>query len=338
MDKIRFGIIGLGNIGKRHLAVLDANPDTNVIAICDIDKAKCERLSELYGGIDSTTDYNDLLARQDIDIICICTPHYSHKEISIAVSNAGKNALVEKPMALSAEDCDEMIEAAKLNGKKLFVVKQNRYNVPVKLLKEALEQNRLGKIHMVNCQVLWNRNVEYYSESDWRGSKEMEKGALFTQVSHFVDLLVWCFGEVVDAKTTLQNKVHDIEFEDCGSSVVTFDNGAIGNLIWTNVVYRKNYEGSITVMGEKGTIKIGGKYLNKIEYWDVEDYPLPDNIDFVDKPNEYGKYQGTSSNHDKVIEKVIEELRSGKHLVVDGQEGKKTIVAIEKIYGTSYLS
>ncbi|MBT6745972.1 MAG: Gfo/Idh/MocA family oxidoreductase [Flavobacteriales bacterium] len=332
MENIKFGIIGLGNIGKRHLAVLDANKNVEVVQICDIDVEKCKAQAALYNYINYTVDYNELLSNSEIDMVCICTPHATHKPIAIDSSNAGKNVLVEKPMALSSVDCDLMIKAAKENGKRLFVVKQNRYNMPVMLVKEALESGKLGEIHMVNCSVLWNRNIEYYSESDWRGSKLKEGGALYTQASHFIDLLVWCFGEIVEAKTTLQNKIHDIDFEDCGSTVVSFANGAIGNIIWTNVVYSKNYEGSITLIGENGTIKIGGKYLNTIEYWDVKGYELRTDIVFEDKPNLYGKYQGTSSNHDKVMEKIVEEFSSGKNLVVDGEEGKKTVRAIEKIY------
>ena len=163
----------------------------------------------------------------------------------------------------------------------------------------------------------------------------MEGGALYTQASHFIDLLVWWFGDVIKAKTFLETKNHHIEIEDCGTSVLEFESGVMGTINWTTCVYNKNYEGSITIIGEYGTIKIGGQYLNKIEYWDVRAYPLPDGIEFSDKPNAYGKYQGTSSNHDKVIADVIRNLTNQKHSIVFGDEGIRTIKAIELMYNSA---
>jgi predicted dehydrogenase len=160
----------------------------------------------------------------------------------------------------------------------------------------------------------------------------LEGGALHTQVSHFIDLMIWWFGSIIDAQTSLDTKNHDIEIEDCGQTIVRFESGAMGSIIWTTCVYNKNYEGSITIIGEKGTIKIGGQYLNKIEFWDVMSYPLPEDVEFTDKPNAYGKYQGTSSNHDKVVHDVVAELLNERHNVVEGDEGMKTIEAIELIY------
>jgi predicted dehydrogenase len=225
-----------------------------------------------------------------------------------------------------------MNNAAIASGKKLWVVKQNRFNVPIRLAKEVIDSNRLGKIFIVKCDVLWNRYQGYYDDSPWRGVKECEGGSLYTQASHFIDLLVWWFGDIVSAQTNIETQNHQIETEDTGLSVVKFSNNALGSIIWTTCVYNKNYEGSITIIGEKGTIKIGGQYLNKIEYWDVEGYPLPEGIDFSDKPNAYGKYQGTSSNHDKVINAIISQLKGRTHETVDGFEGIRSIKAIELMY------
>jgi predicted dehydrogenase len=185
---------------------------------------------------------------------------------------------------------------------------------------------------MVKADVLWNRRQEYYSGSSWRGRRLLEGGALFTQVSHFIDLLIWWCGDVVEAHTLTTTANHRIEIEDNGAAALRFTSGTLGALSWTTCVYKKNYEGSITVIGEKGTIKIGGEYLNKIDFWDVEDYPMPQEIDFVDTPNEYGTYQGTSSNHDKVIRDVAARLLRERHHVVEGDEGIRAIQAIEKIY------
>lgn len=332
MTKIEFAVVGCGSIGKRHIAVLDAEPNAEVVAICDVDEVKCKQLSTLYNGIPYYISYEEMLNAIKCDVVNVVTPHQMHADMSILALEKGFNVLVEKPMALTSEDCDRMNATAVRTGNKLWVVKQNRFNVPIRLAKEAIEHNRLGKIFMVKCDVLWNRYQGYYDESPWRGVKANEGGALYTQASHFIDLLVWWFGDIVSAQTNIETQNHKIETEDTGLSVVKFSNKALGSIIWTTCVYNKNYEGSITIVGEKGTIKIGGQYLNKIEYWDVEGYPLPEGIDFSDKPNAYGKYQGTSSNHDKVISAIISQLKGLAHETVDGFEGIRSIKAIELMY------
>ncbi len=332
MDKIKFAIVGCGSIGSRHIAVVDAAERAEIVAICDVEEQKGRQISELYNGIPFYSDYETMLRDSDAQIVSICTPHGLHAEMAILAAKYKKNILVEKPMALNVEDCNRMIQAAQENGVKLMVVKQNRYNVPIALTKQVLDSGFIGRIFMVQCNVLWNRHQGYYSDSNWRGSSELEGGALHTQASHFIDLLIWWFGDVIDAKTIMETKNHEIEIEDCGTSILKFASGPIGSISWTTCVYNKNYEGSITIIGENGTIKIGGQYLNKIEFWDVKSYPLPENIEFTDKPNAYGKYQGTSSNHDKVVQDVIAELLNERHNVVEGDEGMRTISAIEKIY------
>lgn len=335
MSKIKFAIVGCGSIGKRHVAVLDADEEAEIVAICDTDIAKAKELSELYGGIKYFDSYSKMLSEVKADIINVVTPHHLHADMTVAALNKGFNVLVEKPMALTSADCTRMNDAANKNNKKLWVVKQNRYNVPIKLAKQALTEDKLGKIFMVKCDILWNRYQGYYDESPWRGKKNLEGGALYTQASHFIDLLVWWFGDLVESQCKMETQNHHIQTEDSGIAVLKFSNGTLGNLIWTTCVYNKNYEGSITIIGEKGTIKIGGQYLNKIEYWDVENYPLPEGIEFSDKPNAYGKYQGTSSNHDKVIRSIISQLKGRSFDTVDGYEGIKSIHAIEMMYGSA---
>ena len=331
MEIKRFGIIGCGHIGKRHAAVLDQYEYANLKSVCDIRVGEAQTQADLYGKMSVHKAYEELL-KEDIDVVTICTPHHLHKPMTLAALKAGKHVVVEKPMTLSAKDAAEMSQAAKDAGLKLFVVKQNRYNVPIELADEAIKNNRLGKIYKVHCNVLWNRHQAYYNQSDWRGSLETEKGALFTQASHFIDILVWWFGKVTEAKTVMATQAHDIEIEDCGQSSVMFESGVIGSISWTTNVYNKNYEGSITIIGENGTIKIGGGYLNKVEYWDVKSHPIPDNVSFVDKPNDYGKYQGSSSNHHRVMEEVVKELSGEKSNIVEGYEGELSIAAIETIY------
>ena len=219
----------------------------------------------------------------------------------------------------------------KKTTQKLFVVKQNRFNKPIAITKNAIEQKKLGKIFMVQCNVFWNRVDEYYTQSDWRGKKDLEGGALQTQVSHFVDLLLWLFGEITEAKTFADTLKHSIEIEDCGVAAVKFTSGVLGSINWTTCVYNKNYEGSITIIGEKGTIKVGGTYLNKIEFWDVKGYPLPE-VDFDDQQNLYNRYSGSSSNHDQLINALVKQLMENRDGIVEGEEGIKTVKAIDVIY------
>jgi UDP-N-acetyl-2-amino-2-deoxyglucuronate dehydrogenase len=333
MSKIKVEIIGCGNIGKRHIAVFDQNPNTDIIGICDTKNDVATEQASIYANsFPIHNNFNELIENSKADLISICTPHHLHKQMTIEALNSGKNVLVEKPMALTVLDSKAMIESAKTNKKRLYVMKQNRFNVPITITKEALDQNKLGKIYMVQCNVYWNRNPEYYSNSDWRGQKAKEGGALFTQASHFIDLLIWWFGDVVDAKAMIDTKMQNVEVEDCGNAIMDFKSGVQGSIMWTTSVYNKNYEGSITIVGEKGTIKIGGKYLNKIDFWDVKDNPLRDDIDFTDLPNNYGKYQGTSSNHHKVVTEIVRDLNGEKSNIVEGEEGLKSIEAMEMIY------
>jgi UDP-N-acetyl-2-amino-2-deoxyglucuronate dehydrogenase len=334
--KVKFAIVGCGSIGKRHIAVLDAEPDAEIVAICDIDGKKCIEQSSLYQNIPYYTSYDTMLSEIKADVINVVTPHALHAEMSIKALERKFNVLVEKPMALTMADCHRMNDAAKASGMKLWVVKQNRYNVPVKLAKDAIDKGMLGKLFMVKCDILWNRYQGYYDESPWRGKKKEEGGALFTQASHFIDLLVWWCGDVKEVKAYMETQNHNIETEDSGNAIIKFTTGTLGSINWTTCVYNKNYEGSITIVGEFGTIKIGGQYLNKIEFWDVRGYPLQEGIEFTDKPNAYGKYQGTSSNHDKVIRTIIETLHN-KNLGIDaveGFEGMRSIDAIEKMYNS----
>ncbi|MGA2297060.1 MAG: Gfo/Idh/MocA family oxidoreductase, partial [FCB group bacterium] len=233
VNKIKFAIVGCGNIGTRHLAVVDAEPRAEIASICDIEIEKCKSLSKLYNDIPFYKDYSEMLKNTDADIINICTPHGLHAEMTVQAAEAGKNILVEKPMALTTDDANKMIEAAKTHNVKLMVVKQNRYNVPIALAKDVIESGKLGRIFMVQCNVIWNRREDYYNSSNWRGKKLLEGGSLYTHVSHFIDLMIWWFGDIVNAKTWLDTKNHNIEVEDCGTALLRFANGVMGTLLWT---------------------------------------------------------------------------------------------------------
>jgi predicted dehydrogenase len=330
--KLNFGLVGLGNIGSRHFQVLNSLPEANIVAVCDSNK-KLLNSFDLKNGY-KETDYLQFLTHPEMELVSICTPHHLHAEMAIAALKAGKHVLVEKPMCLHLKEAQQMIAASKKYQRLLMVVKQNRYNPPVMAVQKLLEKNKLGKILDIQCNVWWNRRNDYYKKSDWRGKKASECGALYTQASHFIDLLVWWFGEIKQAKTVLKTLTHDIETEDLGHSIVQFANGATGNINWTTTIYEKNYEGSVTIIGEKGTVKIGGAYLNELEYWNVKGIPAPVFENAVTKPNIYkSNYQGSSSNHDILLQAVIDLVVHGKkNKIVEGEEALLTVKSIIKMY------
>jgi predicted dehydrogenase len=328
---VKFAVVGIGNIGSRHLAVIEADPRARLVDICDVRQEICSKYSGLYG-VPGYTDYSEMLRNTSADVVNICTPHGLHAPMAIEAAGAHRHILVEKPMALTLEETLRMDEAARENGIRLMVVWQNRHNVPIKLAKKALEDRALGQVYQVHCSVLWNRPQSYYDRSDWLGRKDLEGGPLYTQCSHFIDLLIYMFGDIQRVNSIGETKCHNIEVEDCGVALMKFKSGVMGTLTYTNCVYNKNYEGSITIVGEKGTIRIGGSYLNTIDFWDIQSYPLPHDIDFNDKPNHYNKYKGTSSNHDKVISDVVADFLDGKKRVAGWEDGHKVVEAIRMIY------
>ena len=335
MKTIKFALIGCGRIAQRHAEQIHRLGELS--AVCDIQESAALTLSEKYN-CRPYFDIDTLLKNEpDVDVVSVCTPNYLHAEQSIKSLKAGKHVLCEKPMALSVRDCENMIYTAEQTNRRLFIVKQNRYNPPVVELKKVIEENRLGKIFYVQLNCFWNRNEDYYLQSDWKGRLDKDGGTLYTQFSHFIDLLVWLFGDFKNVKVLLQNYLHpNIEFEDTGAVLIEFFNGAIGTINYTVNSYQKNMEGSITVFGSKGTVKIGGQYLNALEYQNIEDYSFQ-NVTPVNKANDYGFYQGSMSNHDKVYENVVNVLNGKDTIATNAIEGLKVVRIIEDIYSQSKL-
>jgi predicted dehydrogenase len=245
---------------------------------------------------------------------------------------AGIHVLCEKPMAINVHDCGEMIKSAEKNNKRLFIVKQNRFNPPVVAVKKAIDDGIFGKIYSVQLSCFWNRNPDYYLNS-WKGTKSLDGGTLFTQFSHFVDLLYWMIGDVKSAKAFVANFGHKgiIEFEDTGVIAVEFFSGTIGTINYTVNSHGKNMEGSLTIFGENGTVKIGGQYLNELEYQNIEGFEFKD-IPLGNKANNYGQYQGSMSNHDKIYINLVDVLVNGGSISTNSYEGLKTVEIIDKIY------
>lgn len=229
-----------------------------------------------------------------------------------------------------------MIRAAEKADRRLFVVKQNRYNPPVAALHQLVVEGRLGKLHNLQLNCFWNRSADYYTSSDWKGKKALDGGILFTQFSHFIDLVYWIAGDVKWAKALTANYLHTglIEFEDTGVALLQFENGMMGSINYTINSYGRNMEGSLTVFGEKGTVKIGGTYLNELEYQQIADCRI-DNLPAGNAANNYGTYQGSMSNHDKVYENVISAIAGGAAMTTTAYEAAKTVEIIEKIYSSA---
>jgi predicted dehydrogenase len=333
MKKLRFGIIGCGRIAQRHAAHIKNRGI--LVAVCDVVREKADELAKQYG---ATAYYNidDVLKNEaGLDVVSVCTPNGLHAEHSIKVLQAGFHVLCEKPMALRVEDCKMMISAADKADKRLFIIKQNRYNPPVAAVKKALEEGRLGKIYSLQLNCFWNRNADYY-ENSWKGTLKLDGGTLFTQFSHFIDLLYWMVGDITVVRSIMHNYAHQgaIEFEDTGAVLLQFANGAIGTINYTVNSYAKNMEGSLTIFGEKGTVKIGGQYLNELEYQNIQDYKI-ENLPVGNIANQYGTYQGSMSNHDKVYDNLIDVLQHNGTITTSAWEGLKTVSIIEKIYSTA---
>lgn len=330
MSKLNFGIVGCGRIAQRHAEQI--NNVGKLIATCDIMSEKAEQLAEKYNAKYYSSLKDLLNNHSEIDVISICSPNGLHAEHTIEALKAGFHVLCEKPMALSVLDCGHMISTAERANRRLFIVKQNRFNPPVVAVKNLIEEGKLGKIYSVQLSCFWNRNTEYYSNS-WKGTKKFDGGTLYTQFSHFIDLLYWLIGDVKEVSAFTSNYHHQdiIEFEDTGVVSLKFYNDTIGTINYTVNSFDKNMEGSLTIFGEKGTVKIGGQYLNELEYQEIDHYKI-ENLPLGNPPNNYGKYFGSMSNHNLVYENVAEVLTKGGVIATNGFEGLKTVEIIDKIY------
>jgi UDP-N-acetyl-2-amino-2-deoxyglucuronate dehydrogenase len=327
MSKIRFAVVGLGNIGTRHVQHIMQNEQAELVAVCDNDTSKSNSQTAPF-----YSDLSTLLQEQNIDVLNVCTPNYLHSAHTIQALNAGVHVVCEKPMAISTTECEAMNTAAAKSGKHIFVVKQNRYNPPVQEVKKLLEQGALGKIVMVQVNCFWNRNEHYYAQSDWRGKKKLDGGCLFTQFSHFVDILFYLFGHCAPIYSVMKNELHAYtEVEDSGVCVLQTNSGALVNFNFSTNAYQKNMEGAISILGEYGTVKIGGQYLNTIEYQHIKNIALPE-INITAKSNNYGLYQGSMSNHDKVIKNVVDTLNGLDTVMTNAQEGTSVVTMIEGMY------
>lgn len=328
---IRFGVIGCGRIAKRHLDLLGSGQiaGAHLVAICDNNPERLDAARQQHN-VAAYVDYDAMLADPEVEVVTVLTPSGMHAEHAIAAAGAGKHVVVEKPMALRLEDADAMVAACDRAGVKLFVVKQNRLNVPVVKAREALDSGRFGKLVLGTVRVRWRRDQSYYDQDSWRGTWAQDGGVLANQASHHVDLLEWFMGDVLSVHARSSRALVDIEAEDTAIATLQFANGALGVVEATNAARPRDLEGSLSILGECGTVVIGGFAVNKMLTWDFAE-PRPGDEDVLEKfsvnpPNVYGY------GHQAYYEHVVDSLKNDTAALVDGLEGRRSLELITALY------
>src|SRR5450631_2012849 len=328
---IRFGLLGCGRIARRHSELLGGGhiDGAGLVAVCDPVRARADAIASKFG-VPAHYDIDDFLARKDIDAVAVLTPSGMHPQHVIACAKAGKHIVVEKPMALRLQDADAMMRACDEAGVKLFVVKQNRFNVPVVKAREALEAGRFGRLVLGTVRVRWCRDQSYYDQDKWRGTWAYDGGVLSNQASHHVDMLEWFFGDVVSVHARAVTALVNIEAEDTAVATLKFRNGALGIIEATTAIRPKDLEGSLSILGEKGAVEIAGFAVNKIRHWQFSE-ELASDKDVMEKfsvnpPNVYG------FGHQAYYEHVVKCLNDQSSALVDGLQGRKSLELISALY------
>lgn len=327
-NKIGFGVLGLGHIGQKHCLHIIENPSANLVQTADINK------ESNFNNVANVHTLETLLQNPDIDVINVCTPNGLHAEHAILALKAQKHVVIEKPIALSSHECNLIEQASLENEKLVFCVMQNRFSPPSLWIKSVVDQNLLGEIFSIQINCFWNRDDRYYTPNHWHGNLKLDGGPLFTQFSHFIDLLYWLFGDIQINHANFQNfnHQHSTQFEDSG--VVSFhlkNRNTLGSINYSTSVFDKNFESSISIIGQNGSVKLGGQYMNEISYCHIKDYTLPE-IASSNPPNHYGNYIGSAANHPYVIQNVINTLQQSETPHTQFSEGAAVVQIIENIY------
>ncbi len=343
-EKIKFAVVGCGHIGKRHASMISSNAKFDLVALCDV-RPRAVLSLEDFTGVKFFNSLEALIdSGIDIDAVAIASPNGCHQEQALKVLENNWHVVVEKPMALTKAGCEQIIFKSLQKHKQVFCVMQNRYSPPSIWLKEVLEQGILGKIFMVQINCYWNRDDRYYKPevitgktTTWHGSKDLDGGTLFTQFSHFIDLMYWFFGDINNIQVRLNDFNHQdsTDFEDSGFVSFDFVEGGMGCLNYSTSVWDKNLESSITIIAEKGSVKVGGQYMNEVEYCHIDGYNLP-TLAASNPPNDYGPYKGSAANHHYVYENIANVLAGNESITTNALEGMKVVDIIERIYKNKY--
>lgn len=326
---LKIGLIGCGRISKNHFEAIAQQEDAQVVACCDIIEERAKEAAGKYNIPIWTTNYEEMLSDPQIDLISICTPSGLHPVHGIQAAKAGKHVLTEKPMACRLNEADELIKACNEAGVRLFVVLQNRLNPAIQLARKAFEEGRFGRIYMITSNVFWTRPQNYYDMAPWRGTWALDGGAFMNQASHYVDMVQWFGGAIEEVKSITATLARNIEAEDTGSAIIRFKSGAIGSINVTMLTYPKNMEGSITILGEKGTVRIGGTSMNKIERWEFADQQPYDNEIEQYNTNPTSVY---GFGHTGYYRNIIKSLEDAEVPISTGHEGRKSLYLLEQIY------
>lgn len=331
--KTSFTVLGCGHIGKRHAEMVIRNNECELKAVIDSDSETAEQVGKKYNVPYFTSLESYLKSEVKADVLSIATPNGLHAQQAMQAIENGHHVVLEKPMGLSKKECEEVIYKALHHSKHVFCVMQNRYSPPSEWLKKVISEGTMGKIYMVQVNCYWNRDERYYKKGGWHGTKKLDGGTLFTQFSHFIDLMYWVFGDIENIKAAFADHNHaDLtDFEDSGFVNFSFTNGGLGSLNYSTSVWDKNLESSMTVIGEKGSIKVGGQYMDKIEYCHIKDYTMPE-LAPTNPPNDYGPYKGSAANHHYIIENVVNVLNGRANITTNALEGLKVVDIIERIY------
>ena len=327
----KIALLGCGRISKNHFEAIKEAKEFELIGVCDIDKSRAVQAAEEQK-VPYFTDLNEMISKVEMDIISICTPSGIHAKQGIIAAEHGIHVLTEKPMATNLKDADDLIKSCDKHKVHLLVVKQNRLNTTMQLLKHAIDKGRFGKIYQASVNVFWQRPQEYYDTAKWRGTWEFDGGAFMNQASHYVDALEWLIGEPESVMGMTSTTARKIESEDMGAAIVKFRNGVIATINVSMLTYPKNFEGSITILGEKGTVKVGGVAVNKMEKWEFEDYDDDDKQieqSNYNPPNVYG------FGHLAYYNNVLDVLKGNKDPHTDGRSGRKSLELILGIYKSS---
>ena len=331
-SKVKFAVVGCGHIGKRHAEMIVRNQESELVALCDV--APKDTLNLETFGAPFFESIDALVAtKPDADVVSVCTPNGLHAEQSVKLLNAGYHVICEKPMGLGKAECENVIYTALRQHKQVFCVMQNRYSPPSAWLKEMIESKKLGKVLMVQINCYWNRDDRYYKKGGWKGTADLDGGTLYTQFSHFIDIMYWLFGDIANVRGRFADFTHQesTAFEDSGFVNFDFVSGGMGSLNYSTSVYGQNLESSMTIIGTQGSIKVGGQYMNEVEYCNVQGYTMPE-LPEASPANDYGAYKGSAANHHFIIQNVVDTLKGRNVATTNALEGLKVVEIIERIY------
>ncbi len=332
--KIKFAVVGCGHIGKRHAEMIKRNSEAELVALIDVKNKDELNIKDLDAPFfNSLQDFFD--SGIQAEVINIATPNGYHAEQAITCLNAGLHVVIEKPIALRKMDAEHIIHTALLRNRQVFAVMQNRYSPPTIWLKELIQSKIIGKIFIVQLNCFWNRDHRYYTSGSWHGNASLDGGTLFTQFSHFIDILYFLFGDIKNIVSRVYDFNHNdiTDFEDSGFVSFDFVKEGAGIINFSTSVWNENFESTMTIIGEYGTVKIGGQYMNTVEYCNIKNYTMPE-LPPTNPGNDYGYYKGSAQNHHFVIENVIDVLKNRSTITTNALEGLKVVEMINRIYSS----